>query len=95
MPPHYPLHCLVLSDLCRCVHATTHKEMPYAFNEPGLQNEVAPYTLQDFVAEMEDPKVGIMRCQHKIVHLYTSKGIMHATNNFEDSFVYPQCNRKQ
>ncbi|CAN0238126.1 unnamed protein product, partial [Laminaria digitata] len=32
--------------------------MPYAFNEPGLQSEVAPYTAQDFWAEMGDPKRG-------------------------------------
>lgn len=36
--------------------------MPYAFNEPGLQSEVAPYTAQDFWAEMGDPKV-IFLCQ--------------------------------
>lgn len=38
--------------------------MPYAFNEPGLQSEVAPYTWQDFWAEMGDPKV-ILRDYHR------------------------------
>lgn len=37
--------------------AKAHADLPYAFNEPGLQNEVAPYTMQDFLSEMADPKV--------------------------------------
>ncbi|CAM9445784.1 unnamed protein product [Discosporangium mesarthrocarpum] len=32
--------------------------MPYAFNKPGLQQKVAPYTAQDFLSEMTDPKKG-------------------------------------
>lgn len=35
--------------------ADEHKDLPYAFNEPGLQKEVSPYTAQDFLAEMGDP----------------------------------------
>ncbi|CAN0040923.1 unnamed protein product, partial [Hapterophycus canaliculatus] len=42
----------------RCVVAEEHKDMPYAFNEPGLQQEVAPYTAQDFLSEMREPKNG-------------------------------------
>lgn len=52
----------MVDGCCRCVHAKTHKEMPYAFNEPGLQNEVASYSLQDFFAEMDDPKVRVEGC---------------------------------
>lgn len=32
--------------------------MPYAFNEPGLQSMVAPYTIQDFLSEMFEPRNG-------------------------------------
>lgn len=52
----------------RCVVAKEHKDMPYAFNEPGLQQEVAPYTAQDFLAEMKEPKVESMTpCLHQLL----------------------------
>lgn len=53
-----PILDRIHETVIRCVGAQEHKDMPYAFNEPGLQNEVAPYTAQDFWAEMGDPKVG-------------------------------------
>lgn len=45
----------------RCVAAKANKDLPYAFNGPGLQNKVAPYTLQDFLVEMGDPKASVKR----------------------------------
>lgn len=52
-----PILDRIHETVIRCVGAQEHKDMPYAFNEPGLQDEVAPYTVQDFWAEMGDPKV--------------------------------------
>lgn len=52
-----PILDRIHETVIRCVGAQEHEDMPYAFNEPGLQDEVAPYTAQDFWAEMGDPKV--------------------------------------
>lgn len=51
-----PILDRIHETVIRCVGAQEHADMPYAFNEPGLQDEVAPYTAQDFLAEMADPK---------------------------------------
>ncbi|CAM9982542.1 unnamed protein product [Ectocarpus sp. 8 AP-2014] len=53
-----PILDRIHETVIRCVCAQEHKDMPYAFNEPGLQSEVAPYTAEDFWAEMGDPKRG-------------------------------------
>ncbi|CAM9764203.1 unnamed protein product [Ectocarpus fasciculatus] len=53
-----PILDRIHETVVRCVSAQEHKDMPYAFNEPGLQSEVAPYTAEDFWAEMGDPKRG-------------------------------------
>ncbi|CAM9217953.1 unnamed protein product [Pylaiella littoralis] len=53
-----PILDRIHETVIRCVMADEHKDLPYAFNEPGLQKEVSPYTAQDFLAEMDDPTRG-------------------------------------
>ncbi|CAM9606812.1 unnamed protein product [Choristocarpus tenellus] len=53
-----PILDRVHETVIRCLAAHDHKDMPYVFNEPGLQEEVAPYTWEDFLSEMSHPEKG-------------------------------------